>query len=93
MAASLFGLAKIYMEQGKYRQALAAIDAARRCGAGQSKRALPARARCWRWLGGAKKPQAEFATAQKMVNADHHKRRESLSDQRVPNPELAEPPQ
>jgi hypothetical protein len=28
-----------------------------------------------------------------MVNADLTKRRESLDDQRVPNPELAQPPQ
>jgi predicted RNA polymerase sigma factor len=46
-------------------------------------------------LGRREEAQVEFASAQKMVNADLNKRRESLSDQsnqRVPNPELAQPP-
>ena len=44
-------------------------------------------------LGRPEEAQAEFAIAKKMVNADLSKRRESLSDQRIPNPELAQPPQ
>jgi Flp pilus assembly protein TadD len=80
------------MEQGKYWQALPAIDAARRLAPGnQSVHFL--RGQVLARLGRREEAQAEFATAQKMVNADLNKRRESLSDQRVPNPELAEPPQ
>jgi Flp pilus assembly protein TadD len=44
-------------------------------------------------LGRPDEAQAQFAIAKKMVNADLSKRRESLSDRRIPNPELAQPPQ
>jgi Flp pilus assembly protein TadD len=92
MAASLFGLAKIYMQQGKYRQALGEIDAAVRL-APDNQSVHFVRGQVLARLGRREEAQAEFATAQKMVNADLSKRRESLSDQRIPNPELAEPPQ
>jgi hypothetical protein len=47
-------------------------------------------------LGRREEAQAEFAMAKKMVDADLGKRREVLidqNDQRVPNPELAQPPE
>jgi tetratricopeptide (TPR) repeat protein len=92
MPASLFGVAKIYLQQEKYREALAAIDSAVRLAPGnQSVHFL--RGQLLARLGRREAAQAEFNLAQKMVNADLNKRRESLSDQRVPNPELAPPPQ
>jgi Flp pilus assembly protein TadD len=92
MAASLFGLAKIYMQEEKYREALAAIDSTLRLAPG-SQGAHFLRGQILVRLGRRDDAQAEFATARKMVNADLTKRRESLSDQRIPNPELAQPPQ
>jgi tetratricopeptide (TPR) repeat protein len=92
MAASLFGLAKVYMQQEKYRQALGEIDSAVRL-APDNQSVHFVRGQVLTRLGRREEGQAEFATAQKMVNADLSKRRESLSDQRIPNPELAEPPQ
>jgi superkiller protein 3 len=92
MASSLFGLAKIFMEQEKYREALAAIDSALRL-APDNQSVHFVRGQVLGRLGRREEAQAEFATAQKKVNADLSKRRESLSDERIPNPELAQPPQ
>jgi Tfp pilus assembly protein PilF len=92
MAASLVGLAKIYMQEEKYRDALAAIDPAVRLAPG-SQSAHFLRGQILARLGRRGEAQAEFATAKKMMNADLSKRRESLGDERVPNPELAQPPQ
>jgi protein O-GlcNAc transferase len=92
MPASLFGLAKIYLQGEKYREALSALDAALRL-APESQSAHFLRGQVLARLGRREEAQAEFATAKKMVNADLSRRRESLGDQRVPNPELAQPPQ
>jgi Flp pilus assembly protein TadD len=92
MPASLFGLAKIYMQQEKYREALSAIDLAVRLSPNNQSVHF-VRGQVLARLGRREEAQAEFDTAKKMVNADLGKRRESLSDQRVPNPELAQPPQ
>ena len=92
MPASLFGLAKISMQEEKYREALSAVDSTLRF-APSSQGAHFLRGQILARLGRRDDAQAEFATAQKMVNADLTKRRESLSDERVPNPELAQPPQ
>src|SRR6266481_4745162 len=91
MPASLFGVAKIYLQQEKYREALAAIDSAVRLAPGNQGVHF-VRGQLLARLGRREAAQAEFNLAQKMVNADLNKRRESLSDQRVPNPELAQPP-
>jgi Flp pilus assembly protein TadD len=92
MPASLFGLAKIYMQEEKYREALSALDTALRL-APESQSVHFLRGQVLARLGRREDAQAEFATAKKMVNTDLSKRRESLEDQRVPNPELAQPPQ
>jgi tetratricopeptide (TPR) repeat protein len=92
MPGSLFGLAKIYMQQEKYRDALVAIDSAVKL-APDSQSVHFVRGQVLARLNRREEAQTEFAIAKKMVNADLSKRRESLSDQHVPNPELAEPPQ
>jgi tetratricopeptide (TPR) repeat protein len=92
MAASLFGLAKINTQEEKYREALSAIDATLRLAPG-SQGAHFLRGQILARLARSEDAQAEFATAKKMVNADLTKRRESLSDERIPNPELTQPPQ
>jgi len=91
MPSSLFGQAKIYMQEEKYREALSALDAALRL-APESQSVHFLRGQVLARMGRRDDAQAEFATAKKMVNADLSKRRESLGDERVPNPELAEPP-
>jgi Tfp pilus assembly protein PilF len=92
MPGPLFGLAKIYMQQEKYHEALPAIDSAVRL-APDNQSVHFVRGQVLARLGRPDEAQAEFAIAKKMVNADLSKRRESLSDQRIPNPELAQPPQ
>jgi Flp pilus assembly protein TadD len=79
------------MQDEKYREALAALDTALRLAPG-SQSAHFLRGQVLARQGRREEAQAEFATAKKMVNADLRKRRESLSDERVPNPELAQPP-
>src|SRR5260370_41601312 len=69
MPGPLFGLAKIYMQQEKYREALPAIDSAVHLATdNQSGHFVrgPVLAR----LGRPDEAQAEFAIAKKMVNAD-----------------------
>ncbi len=92
MPGSLFGLAKICMQQEKYSDALPAIDSAVRL-APDNQSVHFVRGQVLARLGRREEAQAEFGIAKKMVNADLSKRRESLSDQRIPNPELAQPPQ
>jgi Flp pilus assembly protein TadD len=92
MASALFGLAKIYMQEEKYREALPTIDSAVRLKP-DNQSVHFVRGQVLARLGRPEEAQAEFAIAKKMVNSDLSKRRESLSDQRIPNPELAQPPQ
>jgi tetratricopeptide (TPR) repeat protein len=92
MPASLFGLAKIYMQQEKYNEALLAIDSAVRLAPGHQG-VHYVRGQVLAQLGRREEAQAEFATAKKIISADSGKRPEALGDQRIPNPELAQPPQ
>ena len=91
MPASLFGLAKVYMQQEKYKDALLVIDSAVRLTPNQQG-AHYVRGQVLARLGRREEAQAEFATAKKIISADLGKRREALSDERIPNPELAELP-
>jgi Flp pilus assembly protein TadD len=92
MPGALFGVAKIYLQQQNYREALKAIDSAVRL-APDNQGVHFLRGQVLARLGRREEAQAEFATSKKIMNADLSKRRESLSDNPIPNPELAEPPQ
>lgn len=92
LPASLLGLAKIFMQQERYRDALTTIDSAVRLAPDHEAMHF-VRGQVLMRLGRGQEAQAEYATAQKILNSSLNKRRESLGDDRVPNPELAEPPQ
>ena len=92
MASALFGVAKIHFQEQKYPQALTAIDSAQHL-APDSQPVHYLRGQILARLGRRDEAQKELAVAQKILNSQLGKRRESLSDDRVPNPELAEPPQ
>src|SRR5260370_33969413 len=92
MPASLFGLAKVYMQQEKYKEALLVIDSAVRLtpnyqGVHYLRSQVLAR------LGRREEAQDAFSTPIRLINAALAHRREALSDERIPNPELAQPPQ
>ena len=79
------------MQQEKYKDALLVIDSAVRLTPNQQG-AHYVRGQVLARLGRREEAQAEFATAKKIISADLGKRREALSDERIPNPELAELP-
>ncbi len=80
---------KLQVKSNKHRQFDHAIHATKKGGAPKSF----VRGQVLARLGRPDGAQAEFAIAKKIVNADLSKRRESLGDRRIPNPELAQPPQ
>src|SRR5579859_1030574 len=92
MPGALFGAAKIYSQEQKYREALTAVNSVVRL-APQNQAAHFLRGQVLARLGRREEAQAEFAMANKILNTDLNKRRESLGNNPVPNPELAEPPQ
>src|SRR5205807_5312637 len=76
MPGSLFGLAKIYMQDEKYREALRAVDAALRLAPG-SQGAHFLRGQVLLRVGRREGGEAEMATAKRMVDADLSKGRDS----------------
>jgi Flp pilus assembly protein TadD len=89
MPASLFGLARIHQQQGKYEQALNEIDGAVRL-APKSKNVHFVRGRILLKLGRRQEADKEMATAQKMIDVSFEKDREAtaLKNGAVRNPEL-----
>jgi tetratricopeptide (TPR) repeat protein len=92
MPSALFGAAKIYLQQQHYREALTAINSAVRL-APDNQEVHFLRGQILARLGRREEAQSEFATSKKILNAGLTKRRESLSGNSVPNPELAQPPE
>ena len=94
MPDSLSGLAKIYLRQEKYQQALAAADAALRLVPNAGNLHF-VRGRILTKLGHPEDAKKELTLAAQMRNAAVEKDKEldSLSDGRVPNPELKQQPQ
>jgi tetratricopeptide (TPR) repeat protein len=92
MADSYAGLAKLYQKQQKLPQALKMIDAALRFSPDIHGGHF-LRGRILTQLGRQKEARVEFAAAQKALDSGLDKERESLGENRVPNPELTrEPP-
>jgi Flp pilus assembly protein TadD len=94
MPASLFGLAKIHLRQERYQQALAEINRALHL-APESQNVHFMRGRILMKLGRREEAQREMAAAKKILDASAEQQNEpaSMNDERVRNPELAEPPQ
>ena len=92
MADSYAGLAKIYQKQQKLDQALKMIDAAMHL-APDITGGHFLRGRILAQLGRANEAKAEFALAQKTLDAQLGKERKSREQNRLPNPELAQQPQ
>jgi Tfp pilus assembly protein PilF len=89
MTDSYFGLAKIYLHQGKNEQALATIDTALRF-APDSQGVHYLRGQTLAKLGRKKEAQAEFARVNKMDDSRYSNEVESFREGRVPNPELTQ---
>lgn len=91
--AAQYGLAKIYMQQKKYQKALTALAAAERNTTNaQSIHFL--RGQVLMRLGRKLEAQAEINKGQKEMDAALPKNGQmATSDDRVPNPELTQPPQ
>ena len=91
MADSYAGLAKLYQKQKKSQQALKMIDAALRLSPNIHGGHF-LRGRILAQLGRQQEARVEFAAAQKAIDSGLDKERESLGDNRLPNPELTQQP-
>ena len=92
MASAYAGLAKIYQKQQKLELALKMIDAALHL-APDITGGHFLRGRVLTQLGRANEATAEFALAQKKLDSQLGKERESREQNRVPNPELMREPE
>ncbi|PYT54644.1 MAG: hypothetical protein DMG43_05520 [Acidobacteria bacterium] len=91
-AGAYLGLAKLYQKEQKAQQALKMIDAALRLSP-EFHGGHFLRGRILTQLGRQKEARVEFAAAQKAMDSELGKRRESLEDERIPNPELTRQPE
>jgi tetratricopeptide (TPR) repeat protein len=82
-----FGLAKIYQKQGKYAEALQAVEETLKVVPGSDK-AHYLRGQLLLKLGRKEEATAEFASARKLMDADLDKDREKWSDKTISSPEL-----
>ncbi|MDQ1410139.1 MAG: hypothetical protein QOJ41_1874 [Acidobacteriaceae bacterium] len=89
--AALLGLTKLYLQQQKYKQALATVDAALKL-APNSQNAHFMRGQGLIREGRREEGRQELATAQKLLDSGLDKDRAALSESRVPNPELTQQP-
>jgi tetratricopeptide (TPR) repeat protein len=91
-AGSYLGLAKLYHKQNKPEPGLKMVDAALRLSPDIHGGHF-LRGRILTQLGRQKEARVEFAAAQKGMQGQLDKERESQDDDRVPNPELTREPQ
>src|SRR6266568_243876 len=92
MASAYAGLAKLYQKQQKLEPALKMADTMLRITPDyQGGHYL--RGRILTQLGRQKEARVEFGAAQKAMDSELGKRRESLEDERIPNPELTRQPE
>jgi len=90
LLSSRIGLAKIYQQEGRYAEALAELDAAKKLD-DKSNNVHYLRGQVLLRMGRRKEGQAELATATELLNASRAKRQKELEP--VPNPELTREPQ
>jgi len=86
------GLAKLYQKEQKTTEALKMVDAALRLSP-EIHGGHYLRGRILATLGREKEAQAEFAAAQKSIDARLNKERDTLEEGPIPNPELTKEPQ
>jgi tetratricopeptide (TPR) repeat protein len=91
-AGAYLGLAKLYQKEQKAQQALKMVDAALRLSP-EFHGGHFLRGRILVQLGRQKEARVEFAAAQKAMDSQLGKKRESLEDERIPNPELTRQPE
>jgi Flp pilus assembly protein TadD len=91
MPGSFYGLAKIYLRQGKYEEALAAIDTALRL-APDSQSAHYLHGQILSKIGRKEEAKAEFAAVDKMAASSSAKDVESFEEGRLPSPEVSRQP-
>src|SRR6266702_870073 len=91
-AGAYLGLAKLYQKEQKAQQAVKMIDAVLRLSP-EFHGGHFLRGRILTQLGRQKEARVEFAAAQKAMDSELGKRRESLEDERIPNPELTRQPE
>ena len=91
MVEAQIGLAKAYFGEGQYKQALASIDEALRRGS-NAQSAHYLRGKILTKLGRREEGQKEMVMASRMGDAAEGKEQDAFDENRVPNPELAEPP-
>jgi tetratricopeptide (TPR) repeat protein len=89
--AVLLGLTKLYLQQQKYKQALATVDAALKL-APQSQNAHFMRGQALIREGRRQEGRQELAAAQKLLESGLDKDRAALRENRIPNPELTQQP-
>ena len=91
-AGAYLGLAKLCQKQNKPERGLKMIDTALRLSADIHGGHF-VRGRILMQLGRQKEARSEFAAAQKNMEGQLNKERQSQEDDRVPNPELTRQPQ
>jgi tetratricopeptide (TPR) repeat protein len=86
-----FGLARSYLRQKKYAEALQAIDKAKKL-APENQRVHFIRGQVLQRLGRKDEAQAEFEVAKKLMDKGFNEDREKLEEMYVPSPELTQLP-
>jgi Tfp pilus assembly protein PilF len=92
LAGSQFGLAKLYMKQGKNTEALRSIDFAVGL-APDNQNVHFVRGQLLKRLGRSEEAKAEMTRAQKIFDSTLASDRNAVEEDRVPNPELTKEPQ
>lgn len=90
-SAALLGLAKLHLQQQKYKQALAEVDAALKV-VPNSQSGHFMRGQALMREGRREEGRTELAVAQKLLDAGLDKDRAALGENRIPNPELTQQP-
>ena len=92
LLTSRLGLAKIYQRQGKYKEALAELDAASKIDP-NSYNVHFLRGQVLLRLGRKQEGQVELDKSTRILNTSRAKRQQELDTESVPNPELRQEPQ
>ena len=91
-STALLGLAKLYLQQQKYKQAIAVLDPALKL-VPNSQSGHFMRGQALMREGRREEGRAELAAAQKLLDSGLDKDRAALGESRIPNPELTVQPE
>ena len=92
LGSSHFELARIYLREKRYKEALAEIDATQKLDANNSSVHF-VRGQVLQKLGRTEEAKLEMAAATKVSEDQRSKRQQELYGNRMPNPELKQEPQ